>query len=133
MVVYRMTDRIPVKIGELTFLLAPLNVAQKARLLASVQNVAGVQNEDAFSKASLAIRMSVKEVEGVKCADGSDWVTELGPDGELTDDCLSEIMQVTQNADLVQVCLAFGLNRIEDPGLPGIEIDLKGVRSVKKK
>lgn len=131
MIVYRLTDRIPAKIGGLTFWLAPLSFEQKANLLDCRKMEGGVEVVDSAKRCRLSIKYALKKVEGLKCADGSDYMLEMGPDGVLTDDAVNEVMSLDCMVKLVSACMSL-LGGVSDPGIEGVEFDLKGVVNEKK-
>lgn len=113
--IYRLTDRIPVKIGELTFWLSPLSMDQKAKIEGNRKLVSGVEEENALEGARLAIKFSVKALDGVECANSEPYVLEFDPDGALTDECVSEIMNLDGAEKLVRLALNWALGEIRDP------------------
>lgn len=131
MIIYRLTDRIPVKIDDLTFWVAPMSFAEKLALNQAVKTTGGVEVMDAAKVAFLTIKFSVKEVEGIKLPDGSDYPLSFDASGALTDDCVSELLQIDTSPKLVTAC---GLltREIKEHSIKGVKIDLKGVRPGKK-
>lgn len=115
MVIYRMSDRIPVKLGELTFWIAPLSVDAKGRLLTFSKRVSGEERDVAMEGAAAALKLSVKGVDGLKLADGSPYECEFDEQGNLTDDCVSELMQLDCAAPLTRLCIRWGLDTVRDP------------------
>lgn len=135
MIIYRTSDRIPVKIGDvLTVWLSPLTVEQRARMFSTaVKMQAGAEQEDAIKAAAMSIKYSVKGIEGdLKNIDGSDYQLEFDPDGSLTDECAEELLQLDGSDKLVRICGHF-LKAISDPGIEGVVVDFKGVKTAKKK
>jgi hypothetical protein len=131
MIIYKTTDRIPVTIGELKVWVSPLSLDQKMRLRNLINQSAGEENTS-FAFALELLRLSVKQVEGVKAGDGSDYELDFGADGYLTDECVKELIQLGQCPQLITAC---GLlyQEIKEHQLEGVQFDLKGVKSVKKK
>jgi hypothetical protein len=131
MIIYRLTDRIPCKIGELTFWLSPLSYEQKMNLLECKKMEGGKEVVDGHKRARLSLKYGIKKVEGLSCADGSPYVPSVGPDGILVDEAVDEIMGLDCLNALVTVCVGL-LNGVSDPKLEGVEVDFKGVVSEKK-
>lgn len=115
MIIYRLTDRIPVKVGELTFWLSPLSTEQKGKLSSFSSIVSGEKIEDALKAAAETIRMSVKQVDGLKDAQGNAYEVELGPDGLLTSECVSELTQLDGCDKIVRLAVRWGMNDIKNP------------------
>lgn len=131
MIVYRLTDRIPVKIGEVTFWISPLSHEQKITLMGFLRVRAGEEIQDSLRAAAYALKVSVKAVDGLTLADGSKY--ELSHEGNaLTDDCVAELTQLTGADKLVAACAALA-NSIREHKIEGVEIDLKGVRTLSQK
>lgn len=107
-----MTDRIPVRIGELTFWISPLSAGQKGILLAQGKMVSGEETEEAMRGAALVLKFSVKGVDGCKDATGGEYKCEFDPDGCLTDDCVSEILQLDGCAKLVRLANEWAVSDI---------------------
>jgi hypothetical protein len=132
--IYRTTDRIPVKIGELTFRIAPLSSHQKIEIL-SCHNTEGGTNYQNASKATfLVVKYGVKAVEGLEYAT-SDEPYELKFDDQtnsaLTDECVNELLSMEYREDLVQACFAF-MNKVPKEILnPTTGKPLKGVQILK--
>ena len=131
MVIYRMSDRIPVKIKDVTFFLAPLSLSQQGILLSFAKQKEGEEKVDALKTAMKCISFSLKAVEGLTTVDGLPYELEFKEDGTLTDDCVNEILQVNGDS-LVKISLDWAVSGIKPIEIPGVEIDFKNVRSVKK-
>lgn len=131
MIVYRLTDRIPVIIGDLTFLIAPMSFEQKIAIMESGKMAAGKETKDMARSAVMAMKYSVKSVKGLKNADGSDYELTFDESGNLSDESISELLQVEQYPKLLEVTTQF-VNGIKDPKIKGVTVDLQGVTNVKK-
>lgn len=131
-VIYKLSERVPVKIGPVTFLLAPLSTENQGKLLAYTSRDGGEEKVNGLSFARDAIKFCVKGVEGIENSDGSSYELEFDDNGDLTNECVSEIFQVDGVDKLTKVAIRMGL-RFADPGVEGVEIDFKNVRSIKKK
>ena len=111
--IYKRTDRIPVKIGELTVKIAPLSLEQKAEV--STKLISGRvkgESKDLLHATMLAIKYAVKSIDGL--TDGDDKPYQLQFDGELlTDECASELMNMSISGKVQSVCLAL-INNIPD-------------------
>jgi hypothetical protein len=133
MVVYKLTDRIPVKIGAATFWIAPLSWGDKARLLSLFKQSAGVELIEPLRAAVETIRVSLKAVDGVQYSDGTEFDCKIDENGCISDEAISELMQVDGIDKLVTVCSMFAMKEINQLELAGVEIDLSKVQSLKKK
>jgi hypothetical protein len=73
MIIYKMSDRIPVEIGELRFWISPLSYGQKMDLSNCSSVVSGEQKIDGVKFASLLLKYSIKEIEGLTNFDGTEY------------------------------------------------------------
>jgi hypothetical protein len=131
MIIYKITDRIPIVMGEVKVWISPLTFAQKAALGAATVLRGGKEVTDGFKAAMLSLKYSVKEIEGVQGADGNPYELDFESDGTLTDDCANELFQLECSPLLVKACAKMS-NGLSDE-IEGVTIDVKGVKSVKKK
>jgi hypothetical protein len=115
MIVYRITDRIPVRFGEITFWLAPLTHGQRQLVIEGTRLKGGSEHEDKIGAATRALRYSLKGLDGVQCADGTPYELSFDKNGELTDDCLSEVLQLDGSSELTILAMRWALDRIGEP------------------
>jgi hypothetical protein len=131
LIIYRLTDKIPVKIGDIKFLISPLSYKQKQEIYSKTKLNGGVETVDAMGMAFLGLKYAVKKVEGLKTMDGKVYEPEMDENGFLSDESVDEILQIESSGKLVQVVGKF-LQGISDPGIEGVEVELGG-ESIKKK
>jgi hypothetical protein len=132
MIVYRLTDRIPVKIGEIEFELSPLDYGDRAKILAVKRLSGGNQIEDGYKAAALSVKYGVKNVKGLTYSDGSEMALKFESDGSLADESVSEILQIDGSDKLITIAMNFAANVFKDPSLEGVTVDLKNVTGPKK-
>jgi hypothetical protein len=97
---YRTTDKIEVKIGEISVKVSPLNYEQKSIVNAKIMSGKADQIMDAVR---LAVKFSVKEIKGIKLPDGSDYALEFDDKG-VSDSCLDDLSNLDQNKELSIIC-----------------------------
>jgi hypothetical protein len=131
-IVYRHTDRIPVKMGEIKFWISPLKHEHRVHLSQFIKKVSGEDVVDTSGMGLYVLKCAIKEVEGVSIHDGSAYELEFDANGILTDDCLEEVLRMTNTMTLLQVVGKL-IQEVKDYQIEGVEIDLKGVKSVSKK
>jgi len=90
--ILRVTDRVQVKIGEVTVSLAPLTMFQRQELLAHVEQSDGQDVNDIRKATVMALKYSVKDIEGIEDMDGNKYELSFGSDKCLTDDCVLELL-----------------------------------------
>ena len=100
--IYRTTDRISLSVDDLTIVISPLSVHQKA-LVEEAAKGGGTSN---LLKASLeAVRYSLKDIRGVVDSDDKEYTLEFNPDGSLTDQCLDDIFNIQESTKLISIAL----------------------------
>lgn len=131
MVIYPLSARIPVKIADVTFWVAPLSWGQKQEILNCKKLSGGVEVDDNIMRTYLTLKFSIKQIDGLKNFDGTDYVLELGPDGNMTEVGMSDLMQIDQFPKLITTCAEL-VGKIRDIDADGVTVDLKQVRLAKK-
>ena len=97
----KMSDRFHLKLGELTFILAPLNMEQKRELSSQSKIVDGNIIPDVYMSQWLYLKYGLKGVKGLEDYSGKEYELQKDDSGNLTDDCVSEILMIPQRADLM--------------------------------
>jgi hypothetical protein len=97
MKIYSLNDRITVKVGELTFKLAPLSYKQKIE----IQNIFK-ESKDAEGSI-LCLKYSVKDVEGIETLNGEKYNLSFDESG-LTDTCLNDLLNIELSPKLMIAC-----------------------------
>ena len=97
-IVYRTSDKLKVKIGGLVFMISPLNKHQKEKI-----QTLSLENK-LMQSAAEAIKCSVKGVSGLKDINDNDYALEFDSNLELIDDCVDDLMNIEQIAELSSVC-----------------------------
>ena len=120
------------KVGEVTIWVSPLSYDQKVSLSTQTKMVSGHETVDAVKVAFLCLKYSIKEIDGIKNSDGSDYSVALDASGVATDECISELMQMDYAPNIVTACSLL-VGKIEAHDVDGVTIDLSGVKQAKKK
>lgn len=132
--IYLPTDRIPVHVGEVKFLISPLSIGQKSALGQFIRMEAGEQVVDQKGYITHVMKCTVKAVVGVEDARGEKLELELTEDGsELTEEGYETLKEIAGADKIVGVALAMVTAVKDYPELEGVKIDLENVESVKKK
>lgn len=132
MIIYRPTDQIPVKIGEVTFWLSPLSHSQRQEILALTVVKAGEERTRPMEMAQLTLSISLRKIVGVNDADGSPYELEFDENGRVTLDCINDIFTLDGADNLIRVSGKFAMNEISDPKLEGVVVDFSQVKTLKK-
>lgn len=128
--VLRMKDRVKLKVGEVTFTLAPLSHYQKQELASCTKMQGGEEIFDLPKAQALYIKYSLKGIDGVETY--GDEKYELEFDGDhLSDDCVSEIFHLEQREKLNIAAwqIIQGIQELRDPNtgekLEGVELEVE--------
>lgn len=98
--IYKTSDRIKVKIDDISIKIAPLSYETKCEIQANLINgdTLGI-----VKAAKLSIQHGVKEIEGVENADGSAYELQF-ENGALTEECVDDLLNIDQDNKLSFVC-----------------------------
>lgn len=128
--ILRMSDRIHLKIDEITFVLAPLNYYQKQEIAGCTKMDGGNEVFDLLKAQFTYIKYGLKDIIGIEDYDGNKYELEFNGD-ELTENCVSEIMNLDQREKLTVSAwqLLNGVKELTDPvsgePLEGVELEVK--------
>ena len=112
--IYRTTDRVNIKIGDLTFKLSPLSFYQKMEVTSQKTIEEGQSVEDIMKMTFMSIKFAVKEVEGFVTVDGSKYELSFDEQGNLTDQCVEELL----NSEVSEELMYSALNMVN--GVPSV-------------
>lgn len=122
--IYRVTDRIKYKLGDLTIEVSPLSLENKSILHSHMVKAQGGDVAELMAGSVAAIKMCLKSVKGLENADGSPYELSF-ENNQLTDECVSELMNMQETNSLIALCSSF---------IGGVPKDLpKGVTLVEEK
>lgn len=72
----------------------------------------------------LCLKYSLKQVRGLRTIDGSDYELKLDVNGCVSDESLSEVLQLDASPKLLQAVASL-MNSTKDPQIDGVEVILK--------
>ena len=98
--IYKTTDRVSVKIDDITIQIAPLSYEVKCDIQATL--VSG-DTLGIVKAAKMAIQHAVKDIKGVEHADGSEYNLEFEGD-KLKETCVDDLLNIDQDNKLSFVC-----------------------------
>ena len=131
MIIHKISDVIEYKIGPLTIKVTPLSFKQKSEINALIMMAQKSQDIIELQKASLmSVKMALKEIKGLKYADGSEWSLQF-ENGLVSDDSLDELLNLEMSAKIVEICGAF-INSIPS-SIEGVELIDKTQKKDNKK
>lgn len=115
--------RIPVKIGDVTFVCSPMTAPQQAEVLSYVQNQGGEIKADRYKQMRFALKYSLKDIKGVSMG-GKPFKLKFDEAGAVSDESLDLISQLGQEKMLQAVVLRWMNVGICDPQYPGVSVEL---------
>lgn len=131
--IYRRSDRIPLKIGEVTVTVAPLTFQQKSEIqMAMSSSVKDGDTMGVLKAAFLCVKYCVKDVTGVELADGSPYKVK-SKDDALTDECVNDLFSLEESDALSMACINLLQGRYKDFIDPNTGEALQGVKVLEAK
>lgn len=147
--IYRLTDRVKVKIDDVVVVLRPLNLHQKNEirvLFQKHQNSKDLNSDNGLDNSTYGmqgilqtIKYTVDSVQGfVIDDDGTEYKVEKDQQGYLTDDCVNELLSSNLQQKIIAVCNNSLLqlpdeNTLNEDVIPGVQIIRDEKKSPKKK
>ncbi len=101
-VVHRKSDKIKVKIEDIILTISPLSQHDKNEIQGLL--VGGNVNS-VMAGASLALKCSIKGVDGIQDVEGNDYKLDF-EEGKLSDECLDDLMNLEFQDKIASVCLS---------------------------
>lgn len=103
-IIYKATDKVAIKIDDITIKIRPLKLEEKSQILAKLQKAQVEKDMMAIQDAALdPIRLCLMEIQGIETASGEAYELER-KDGKLTEDCLSDLLNMPLSEKLSKVC-----------------------------
>lgn len=99
--IQRISDRVKYKIGDVTFHCAPLTKDQKLEIQNCFIEKGKEQKYDLFTAQTLYLKYSLKDIEGVEDYHGEKYSLEFDNSGYITDNCISELLNLEQKSTLL--------------------------------
>lgn len=106
-----MKDRIKLAVGDVVFKLKPLSVYEMQAISASKKNESGTVEKQIMSEAFQYLKHAVVGLEGVTGYDDKPYELEF-VDGQLSDDCASELFSMNLGSDFLFAIQKLKLNEL---------------------
>ena len=126
--VFRPTDRITLKIGELTLKLAPLTFRQKAKLMSFTRNSGGEETTNGLEMIFQAIKYFIKDVDGLVDCEGNAIAVELDDNGELKEEYADMLLSADESPTLIQALTSFMVKISKDLTNPDTGEKIEGAQ-----
>lgn len=130
--IYRHGEKIPLKVGDVTFYVTPLTQAQKAEIASHARRESGQEDIDLQKMTMTSIRYSLKGMTGVEYHDGSPVELSFDENGVLTEESLNEVLYLDHSLKMIMACRNLLSGNPIDEALDGVEV-LDPVRSIPSK
>jgi len=133
MIVYKTSDKIPVKIGKFTVVVSPLSASQYASVMGLKSGGVGNDTESGVKMALLALKYAVKGFDSeikVEYSDGSTFKLGFDELGFLNDDSLDSLVQIMGPVEMTLLANKVLVNQFK--ALDGAEIEKTPSKSKKK-
>ncbi len=131
MTLFDKNDRIPVKIGDVTFWVAPLNQNEKAELATAIGFDSGEKVTDMNKLYRCCVKHCVKRVDGVTRPNGTKYAAKLDNKGNLTDKAVDDIMMLGCSSQLARAASILW-SEVKEVDIEGVTVDIKGTMPEKK-
>lgn len=113
--ILRLTDRVKLTVGDVSFYLAPYTWGQKMEMSNCTYTKSGQAIVDTYKIQILMLKYGIKNVEGI-----DDFDLKFDADGNLTDESISELLYLEQTTKMINA--AYEIHN----GLPD-KIETEGV------
>lgn len=130
MKIYRATDKIEIKIDDVTIEISPLSYEHKTEVQDYMLDAAKGDVKAGMAGAKLAIKYAVKGINGVEYADGSKYELDM-ENNILTESGVEELVNSEMSTKLMVVCCSLLNGITSDFKDPNTGEQLKGVSLVK--
>lgn len=121
MKILKRTDKIKFKVGSVTFHLSPFTYEQKMEMSDCQKILNGIPRLDVFRAQVLMLKYGVKKIEGV-----DDYELEFDDNGNLTDECISELLYLDQSTKMLSACYEIHNGLPDQLETEGVEMEIVG-------
>lgn len=130
--IYRLSDRIDVKVHDLTFKLSPISLSQKQELHTHVANGNSTSDMGEILAATRkSIKYCVKGIIGLEDCEGNEYELSFDKDGSLSDDCVEDLLNMEYQEQIALMCMTMA-NKVPEEFLNVDGTPMEGVSRVNK-
>jgi hypothetical protein len=130
MLIYKKSDKVSISIEGIDFKISPLTFHQKNELQQHMIKAVQGDMEEAMLSVRKSLRFCVKDIKGVfymdEAGDKREYQLEF-EEGQLTDDCLDELLNLPISSKLNSVCAAM-LQGVPDKILDREGNEIEGIK-----
>lgn len=138
--IIKLSDRFKLKIHDVELTLAPLSLPQKSDIMSAVSVKGGTYIQNQFEMVKKSLKYSVKGISGVQDLEGNTYELSFDENGDLTDECVSELLSAEMTTELILASaqmLEGRYGKVTDPNtnepIKGVEFILGKPKKRKKK
>ena len=106
--IYKQSDRIEIKIEDVTIKVKPLSYGDKSEIQTLLME--GQTNKD-YKKLQdatyLSVRYCLKSISGIEDSDGNEYKLNFDDDGKLSEECLEDLTNMDLSDSLMSACAQF--------------------------
>lgn len=128
--IYRVTDRVKVKIDDITISVSPLSKEQKRQLMSLMMKAQTGDLSSAQQSLEEAIKFSVKSISGVTDGNDEPYALEF-QDGALSEACVNDLLNMEIGSKIQAVCIAL-LNNVPKTFVDQNGKAIEGVKIIPK-
>lgn len=104
--IYRRSDRITLKIGELVVQIAPLSIHQKTEIQNLMLQGRLAKDVKLLTEGTIkSVKYAVKSVKGLEGVDGKPYELGFDSEGNLTDDSIDDLLNIEDSQPLALACM----------------------------
>jgi len=96
-IIYRKTDLINLKIGDLTFIIRPLSYQDRISVMSALSTEGGSIVENAALATFKLMKHAIAGVSGAKLPDGEDYEISKDEEGKISDDSIDDLLNLEEN------------------------------------
>lgn len=114
--ILRLKDRVAFNLDGISIKLAPLSFQQQLDINACSRKVNGEDISDDGMKILLLVKYALKDISGLRLYDDSEYKIEFDGNGNLSDECAGEIMNMPIRENIIKA-----VNKIMENDIDGID------------
>lgn len=99
-IIYRKNDLISLKIGDLTFNVKPMTYIERVEVMTCLSNVEGTVVENAAKATFLAMKYTIRKLDGAFLVGGEKYKVEIAEDGYISDESIDDLLNIEQSGNL---------------------------------
>lgn len=108
MKLFKMTDRVKIKIDDIILSISPLSLEQKEEISAHLLEFGTKKDVKHYINAvATSVKYALKDIEGVTDIKGNKYELSFEEDGSLTKGCIEELLNTQISGKIGASCIAF--------------------------